>query len=72
MCNRGKFKLDITIIAEFSELLGIKITSIICNDVVRHAEATSYSFEELNNSFSCLISDWYGFDPFGELVDCDQ
>ena len=72
MCNRSKFELDTIAVAEVMELLRIKVGSIVCNDAMRHTKTTSYSFEEFDSGFSCVIVDWYGLNPFGEFINCHQ
>ena len=37
-----------------------------------HAEAAGDALEELDGYSSRLVGDGYGFDPLGELVDCNQ
>ena len=72
MCNRSKFELDTIAVSEVMEFLRIKVGSIVCDDGVRHTKTTGDSFEKLDSCFGYLIGDWYGLDPFGELINCHQ
>jgi hypothetical protein len=72
MCNRGKFEFNTIAIAELMKFLRIKIGSIVCDDAVRHTKVASYSLEEFDSGFGCLIRDWYSLDLIGEFIDCYQ
>ena len=61
---------DVEFSIEVLELLVIKLSTVICDNGLREAESADYRFlyKFSNLSFGDL-SHWFGFHPFGKVVD---
>jgi hypothetical protein len=54
------------------KLCFFKLSSIICQDSLGHAESIYDALQKLDYCFMCYVHHWHSFYTLGECVDCDE
>ena len=64
--------LDALLLTEVLEFFRCKVCPIVGDDVVRYTKSEDYGLDEVYSRRGSQVGDRDGFDPLGELVDCDE
>ena len=70
--DKRQVETDAFLLAEGLHLSFSKICAVVGDDVVRVAKSEDELLEELGCGLAVEFLDRFDFDPFGELVDCDE
>ena len=71
MGYRSEVELDAEVVAEVVEFSGCEVAPVVSEDAMRDAESTGDAMKEFHSRGGRLVRDGDGFDPLGELVDCN-
>jgi hypothetical protein len=72
MCHRCVLDLDSLLLGKFLKFAECEVHAIVGDDAAGHTVSAGDGLEELDSCGRLLIGHRCRFDPFGELVDCDQ
>ena len=64
--------LDALLFAEILEFFSREVCPVVGDDVVGDTESKDYGFDEVYSRRDSRVGDGSGFNPLGELVDCNE